>query len=416
MENDGSPKSSAASRESGIEILRILCIFMIVAHHLDYVGIDFPNLVNWRFLNLFGQVGVSGFILITGYFMVNKQVRLRKILSLTCEVWFYSIAISACMCLLGRSTVDTDFLWHTFFPLTAESWWFATFFIVLMLIIPALNKIANTLDGHSLALLLLVAFIVLVVAPCAADAYQFDNQFFMFLFLYLLGAYIRLNPSKYTETPKYSIVLLLVMFVGTYFAIDFTLKEFITLKECVDMLQWRYALFAVCVPVTLAILFLTRSLLITVTELSLFAIAGLALHQPEIGFTWVQYFYKYFSILTVMMALFLFLTFKNIKIGHVRPINWIASTTFAAYLISMHREFTDYLYHTLLDTTEYVGNPDFVYFMVGSLLLLLAACTAIDLCRQGFLKLLSKPIDRVYGALAGAIRSRFPSFEHYISL
>lgn len=78
-------------RDSNIELLRIIMMIAIVAHH--YVvnsGImelyDFSNITgNMIFLQIFGFAGkamINGFLVISGYFMVKQNTSLKKIIRL----------------------------------------------------------------------------------------------------------------------------------------------------------------------------------------------------------------------------------------------------------------------------------------------------------------------------------------------
>lgn len=67
-------------RNSNIELLRIVAMLMIVAHHFSvHGGFSFDpsrisvNLIWIQFLQLGGKVGVDIFILISGYYLVSRK-------------------------------------------------------------------------------------------------------------------------------------------------------------------------------------------------------------------------------------------------------------------------------------------------------------------------------------------------------
>ena len=87
-------------RQSNFEVLRILAIVMILFHHF-VICTSFPytpdyetNLIIYRFMEAYGKIGVGIFVLITGYFCIDRRLTIRKVLTILVEVWFYSIVIS----------------------------------------------------------------------------------------------------------------------------------------------------------------------------------------------------------------------------------------------------------------------------------------------------------------------------------
>ena len=71
---------SKQERESGIELLRVVCILSIIAHHYVLHG-DYPEIsaMTFSWQNLFLQIVCGGgmacdvFILITGFYMIGRE-------------------------------------------------------------------------------------------------------------------------------------------------------------------------------------------------------------------------------------------------------------------------------------------------------------------------------------------------------
>ena len=112
--NNTLPKKTV--RDSNLELLRIICMLLIVSHH--YVvhssliaedGLIFSNPTSWRsiFLLIFGAWGktsINCFVLITGYFMCKAQITSKKYIKLLCEIMFYRLAIYLILLLTGYET------------------------------------------------------------------------------------------------------------------------------------------------------------------------------------------------------------------------------------------------------------------------------------------------------------------------
>ena len=99
-------------RNSSIELLRIVCMFMIVIHHIATHGnysfelqcVTATKL--WHsFINMGGKIGVDTFIIISGYFLINSKpsINIRKIFKLEGQILFYSILCFCCYLYLFSS-------------------------------------------------------------------------------------------------------------------------------------------------------------------------------------------------------------------------------------------------------------------------------------------------------------------------
>ena len=97
-------------RDSSIELFRIITMLMIVAHHY-VVNSGVMGLIAGQKLwgangfllcmGAWGKVGINCFVLITGYFMCEKSISLRKFLKLYLEIVFYALVLNAIFALTG---------------------------------------------------------------------------------------------------------------------------------------------------------------------------------------------------------------------------------------------------------------------------------------------------------------------------
>ena len=87
-------------RSSNLELLRIISMFLIVMHHYAVHG-GFQllekdlslNKIIIQILSGGGQLGVNLFILISGYFLIDSEFKINKLLKLIFETFFYSVII-----------------------------------------------------------------------------------------------------------------------------------------------------------------------------------------------------------------------------------------------------------------------------------------------------------------------------------
>ena len=182
-------------RNSNLELLRIFCMLMIIAHHFAvHGGFDLSvgefNLRRFFIQILFsgGKLGVNIFVLITGYFMINKEFSIKKLIKLIFEIYFYSLLI-----LILFKDYSLANLKLSFFPISHYLYWFASCYVLLYLFTIFINEGIKKLEAKVLLRLILFfstlwSFYYFIGFPTL----EF-SELVWFLNLYLIGAYIRLH-------------------------------------------------------------------------------------------------------------------------------------------------------------------------------------------------------------------------------
>ena len=85
-------------RESNIELLRLISMYLVVWSHFYVHGV-WPIVNELTFNNIIiyaldvGKIGVTVFVLISGYFLINKTFDLIKLAKLVLQTWFYGCII-----------------------------------------------------------------------------------------------------------------------------------------------------------------------------------------------------------------------------------------------------------------------------------------------------------------------------------
>ena len=87
-------------RKSNFELLRIICMIMVVLlHSIGHSGIiyntniDSFNFIIFMILESISIVSVNVYILISGYFGISSNFKLDRIIRIYKQVLFYSISI-----------------------------------------------------------------------------------------------------------------------------------------------------------------------------------------------------------------------------------------------------------------------------------------------------------------------------------
>lgn len=193
------PKGKA-ERNSNLELLRIVSILLIVAMHVcGYAASkgDFSlgNTVVRYFIGSIGNLGVSCFVLISGYFGVKFSW--RKLVYITLLTTVYAVLASFCN---GGFTVNRDCIMQlTVVPRYFN--WYITCYIILMMVSGYLNRFCESLDRKSYRKLLLALFVTMSVLPMMVSATETveirsGQCLSYFIYAYLIGRYIRLHHDQ----------------------------------------------------------------------------------------------------------------------------------------------------------------------------------------------------------------------------
>lgn len=194
-------------RISNLELYRIVCMLMIVAHH--YVvnsGLtakggpllsDFTS-SNSFFMILFGawgKTGINCFLMITGYFMCTSKITLRKFIKLMGQIYLYKLLLYPILLVDGYETLSTVRIVKVLMPLWGFKSNFVSCFIGFWLTIPFLNLLILNMTKRQhewLLILLFGMFSLLGSIPTFKVGMEYITWFGI---IYLLASYIRLYPQ-----------------------------------------------------------------------------------------------------------------------------------------------------------------------------------------------------------------------------
>lgn len=219
-------------RNASFELLRILCMFMIVSWHFLLHGNWQTNMVgtNYVFGNLLQSVfrpSVNLFVMIGSYFMCNSQnthVNLKKITKLYFTVLFYSVVLYIVARATGMQSYDKNELISTLLPLSTGKYWFVSAYMLIIIASPFLNMILRniTIKQHYL----ICAFFI-VVGAYQAEFYIYFPQLpfyngynaFWFFALYFVASLIRRTDFSFTKkTYPLAIILYAASIIWGYFS------------------------------------------------------------------------------------------------------------------------------------------------------------------------------------------------------
>lgn len=192
-------------RDYGIDLLKMVAMMMIVAHHILSGGVEAKlsetGVGGHYFLQVFHcfcYCAVDCFVMATGYIMCRHVFKYVRIFKLWRQVVGYSLvlAVIAWIVLPAGSVGWRDWAGAAM-PITFNRYWFFTEYVALFFSIPFLNKMLGVLTNRERNVLMASGLGLLSVLPFFAGSDLFivkwGYSYIWFLYLYLLGACLALG-------------------------------------------------------------------------------------------------------------------------------------------------------------------------------------------------------------------------------
>ncbi len=184
----------------------------------EFGSIDY--ILYWLINGLFFTC-VNCFMLITGYFMCESQMKASRLIKLWMQVLFYSVICTALVMLIQNQwSIKT--IAKAFVPLSGEQYWFATHYALILCFIPLLNPLIKSLTKRQYQIGLAILFIVMSFMPTflvwERDLLTSGRDYSWMIVLYLTGAYIRkygLNLSGKKCLAGFAVCVLITGLVRT---------------------------------------------------------------------------------------------------------------------------------------------------------------------------------------------------------
>ncbi len=313
-----------SSRASNIELLRIFAMFMIISYHiiLHCVNVQLVNLTSieklqngWfnnplfykQLLALalmmpFGLVGNALFIMISGYFLADREIDMLKISKkLLSQLLFAAVTLVLTSSLFIWKYTQIDVNENLFSYIRIQyfnkmSWFVGYYFIIMLLAFCFLNKFLASLDRKKYLGFL---FTILAISQLSWSGSLLDDlakglrTVVIGIFLYALGGYIK----KYNPFDKIRGYVFFLVIILTNVLIGISYHNTV-----IGKIQSYYYNQS---TTTAQITEFTQSI-------------------PK---------FDNYSIVVVIMGVCIFELFRRINLPELRIINTIAKATFMIYLL-----------------------------------------------------------------------------------
>lgn len=207
-------KSNEMRREHhyGLDLLRILSMFMIVVTHVLGKGglrstveghVDIYFITTW-IIQVLVYGAVNCYALISGYVGIQSRYKYSKLANIWLQVFFYTFTITSLFALSGFSITALNWR-HAFFPIVSGEYWYMTAYFGLLIFMPMINAGINALTDRQLKHLVILMAVVFSILPAMMNnrvaEFSLSKGFEMtwLMILYIVGAYLhRLNLNQFS--------------------------------------------------------------------------------------------------------------------------------------------------------------------------------------------------------------------------
>ena len=207
------------TRNSSVELLRIIAILFIVLSHSSahggflYDNSNYNNII-LAWLSL-GNLGVDIFVMITGYFSYKRVLKKDHFIKLLSQVYFYSILCFFIAFIFIKSFTLKELI-TVFFPTIFTEYWFFTAYFVLMLLSPYINMLIEKTSRKQFLHCIALMIIMWIIIPTFTTQNMYGSELPQFLMLYLFGAYFKKYPDNIFKNSIFRRVVTGLSFILLY--------------------------------------------------------------------------------------------------------------------------------------------------------------------------------------------------------
>lgn len=200
-----------------------------------------------------GDIGVYVFVMITGFYLGTRDISInrsiKKTLKVYAEVYFYSILFLV-LAINWQSPVKSNKIWQSLMPVTFNQYWFVSGYVILMLLIPFINRSIRSLTKKQFGYLLVIMSTICGIFPLVDNNIASESVGLgILLTAYLFGAFV----SKFIHRNWWNFLVGFVLFtintvviyIIMYYQIQLTRDRFTNIYTGIFALLAAFGLFLI---------------------------------------------------------------------------------------------------------------------------------------------------------------------------
>lgn len=335
------------SRNSGIDLLRLIAMFLVVLGHVLAKGNILNSLTPFTLkyellwlLKIISVCAVNIYGIISGYVGIDTKPKYSNLIYLWIGVIVYSFGITLLFKALGYDVGNIELI-RSLFPATQKIYWYFSAYIGVFLVSPLLNNAINSCSEKQLKIVLISLLCVFSVVETfsfpGGSLVEYGYSIFWLIILYLIGAMLKKHKSEETKN----------------------CRKYIAAIVC-------------CVLILFAIKL--------ITELATSHLLG----YPDYG----NLFMEYTSPPVIVMSICMVKLFAALPSHNAQVISKLSSLSFYVYIIHMHPMFLDHIIQNKLSFIVDQSTFMAVLTTLGIALAIFTGCMAIEFARNTFFNLL----------------------------
>lgn len=223
-------KPVAKTRSSNFEFLRIIAMLgVVIAHMIGYSAEasimfteDSKQTLYLAILSCAGKIGLSVFVMISGYFLVKSEFKWQRIFKVWKPTWVWSVGLLIIGLLTGAVAATKDKIIPGIFPVLTGEYWFVPTYILVVLISPVINNLLTKTPQKKLFKLLLITVVAfygvnLLTGLCGMRLdLAISQRVLTYLLVYMVGGYIRLYPPKLSQSKRWLLLILSILILSAW--------------------------------------------------------------------------------------------------------------------------------------------------------------------------------------------------------
>ena len=207
MGGSAKSKSYDVRRDTGIDLYKVLAMFLVVLYHVCVHGaktamedVSVTTSAWWTLdtVRSLASCCINCFALVTGYLMYGKETKWQNLARIWVQVAFSAFACALAIKVLSPVLgvkVSSRWILKPLTPVLSRSYWYVNAYIGLFFVMPFVNRLLASLDvrAHARMALTFVGVFSLVRTFAGNDIFGMNEGFSTawLAILYVIGAYVK---------------------------------------------------------------------------------------------------------------------------------------------------------------------------------------------------------------------------------
>ncbi len=222
---------NSQSRQSGIELLRLVAMYMVLLLHANYISFGKPSVedIHLNYLTSFGRVlaeqlcivAVNVYVLISGWFGIKPKI--KSIISLLLQVFTYSAIIMVAWIIVRRPVLHFSDVMGVL--VIGRQYWFIIAYLLLYILSPVLNAFVENSSMKTIKGFLVAFFSFEFIYGWFQGAGGFNGGYsaMSFIGLYILARYLRLYGTWITNKN-------ILFYISSYLLLSFSVALWVVMQ------------------------------------------------------------------------------------------------------------------------------------------------------------------------------------------